>query len=57
LTIVRLFHREQLLIREDDPFPAVTCGVAKECMVSLQLHKFVIVGEELSFLELVGLEV
>jgi hypothetical protein len=57
LTIVRSFHREQFLICEDDPFPAGTCGAAEECMASLQPHKFVIVSEELSFLELVGLEV
>jgi hypothetical protein len=56
LTILRLFHREQLLIRENDPFPAGTCG-AEECVALLQPHKFVIVGAELSFLELVGLEV
>jgi hypothetical protein len=56
LMIVRLFHREQLLIRQDDPFPVgVPVGVV-ECMALLQLHKFVIVGEELSFLEPVGLE-
>jgi hypothetical protein len=56
-TIVCLFHCEQLLICEDDPFPAGTCGAVEEYMASLQQHKSVIIGEELSFLELVGLEV
>ena len=56
LVIVRLLHREELLVREDDALPLLTYVPTEKSFASLEPHALVVVGEELDFLELVGFE-